>query len=165
MEFLAFMLRSLPRSASVALSVRRSRRFTDPFTHAVWRRHARHASSIKYLTISFLCLALVSCQGSARRDAPATGELAEARAIFQRECAVCHGTTGEGSPMMTQMVAGINLKSPRARALSDEQMRQQIANGKGAMPPFAGRLTPEQINALVKYIRQEIQGTTAANAR
>ncbi|WP_337117317.1 cytochrome c, partial [Staphylococcus aureus] len=74
-------------------------------------------------------------------------------------------TTGEGSPMMTQMVAGINLKSPQARALSDEQMRQQIANGKGAMPPFAGRLTPEQINALVKYIRQEIQGTTAANAR
>jgi mono/diheme cytochrome c family protein len=59
---------------------------------------------------------------------------------------------------MTQFVANVNLKSAQARALSDEQLRQQIINGKGAMPPFAGRLTPDQIDALVRYIRQEIQG-------
>ncbi|MER3427528.1 MAG: hypothetical protein C4334_05415 [Pyrinomonas sp.] len=106
--------------------------------------------------LTSFCLISAACQSPTRQDAAATGELAEARAIFQRECAVCHGATGEGGPM-AQMVAEINLKSPQARALSDEQMRQQIINGKGAMPPFAGRLTPEQIDAVVKYIRREIQ--------
>jgi mono/diheme cytochrome c family protein len=113
---------------------------------------------ISIATSIFGVLIFSACQSSPNREVAAgSDELAKARAIFQRECATCHGAKGEGTAM-TQFVANVNLKSAQARALSDEQLRQQIINGKGAMPPFAGRLTPDQIDALVRYIRREIQG-------
>ncbi len=39
------------------------------------------------------------------------------------------------------------------RARSDQELIATIRTGRGAMPPFADVLAPEQINALGSYVR------------
>lgn len=71
--------------------------------------------------------------------------------LFEQSCAGCHGVSGEGTPGRPAIGAGSD-----AAALTDEQLRGVINVGPGAMPSFS-RLTPEQIESLVEYLR-ELQG-------
>jgi mono/diheme cytochrome c family protein len=69
----------------------------------------------------------------------------DAKAIFQGNCASCHtlkdaNATGQVGPNLDQ------LKPPEAIA------KRQIIHGGGAMPPFKGRLTDQQIDLLAKYV-------------
>ncbi len=87
-------------------------------------------------------------------------ELAIARATFQKECAGCHQADASGGPVT---VEGKKLKVPTLReghALkdSDEDFVKQIMNGDDGMPAFKDKLSPEQINDLVRFIRKEFQG-------
>jgi hypothetical protein len=43
--------------------------------------------------------------------------------------------------------------SDKTRAASDDELRIVITNGKGRMPKFADKLTPEQISTLVEQVR------------
>ena len=43
--------------------------------------------------------------------------------------------------------------SEKAAAMSGDDMRTMITNGKGRMPKFAGKLKPEEIDRLVNEIR------------
>jgi mono/diheme cytochrome c family protein len=68
--------------------------------------------------------------------------------VFQKNCAKCHGKTGQG-----RHFAGPPLMSDKTRAASDDELRIVITNGKGRMPKFADKLTPEQISTLVEQVR------------
>jgi mono/diheme cytochrome c family protein len=48
---------------------------------------------------------------------------------------------------------GPSLISEKAAAASVEDLRNMIANGKGRMPKYAGKLTSEEIDKLVQQIR------------
>ncbi|MBA3322330.1 MAG: cytochrome c [Pyrinomonadaceae bacterium] len=97
--------------------------------------------------------------------APATtvaapDELAAARATYNVVCAKCHMPNGEGGTV--ELDEGTTLKVPsfktgRGLTRTDEQFARQIANGGDGMPAFKSRLTPEQINDLVRFIRREFQ--------
>ena len=87
-------------------------------------------------------------------------EFAVARASFQKECAGCHQADASGGPVT---VEGKKLRVPTLReghALkdSDEDFVKQITNGDDGMPAFKDKLSPEQINGLVRFIRKEFQG-------
>jgi mono/diheme cytochrome c family protein len=60
---------------------------------------------------------------------------------------VCHALDGNGG-------IGLNIAggSNTALSLSDEQIAGVITVGPGNMPGFS-RLTPEQVNSLVTYVR------------
>ena len=97
--------------------------------------------------------------------------MAAARATFNTTCAKCHKENGEGG--VTELDEGEKLTVPSFKAEhsikhTDEQFVRKITNGdkEEGMPAFKGRLTPEQINELVRYIRREFQsaGATAATA-
>ena len=68
--------------------------------------------------------------------------------VYVKNCAKCHGKTAEGHHF-----GGPSLISDKAAAASTEDLHNLIANGKGHMPKFAGKLTPEEIDALVKQIQ------------
>ncbi|MBA3714154.1 MAG: cytochrome c [Pyrinomonadaceae bacterium] len=96
----------------------------------------------------------------AAAPSPAPDEFAEARATFNAACARCHQVSGEGG--MADFGNGAKLTVPsfkEVRTLSDtdEKFTLQIANGGNGMPAFKSRLTPEQIDGLVRFIRQEFQ--------
>lgn len=67
--------------------------------------------------------------------------------LYEQTCAVCHGVTGAGTPGRPSIGAGSN-----AVQLTDEQIRGVMDVGPGAMPSFS-RLTAEQLDSLVEYVR------------
>jgi mono/diheme cytochrome c family protein len=87
-------------------------------------------------------------------------EFATARATFKKNCSACHGEDGKGG---SKTVDGKKLKVPNfteGHALhhSDDDFVKQITKGGDGMPKFADKLTPEEINALVRFIRHDFQG-------
>ena len=65
---------------------------------------------------------------------------------------MCHGQDGSGSEVGKSMNVP-DLRSPAVQKLSDSELAQAIANGKGSMPHFKNSLGEDQIHALVTYIR------------
>lgn len=71
--------------------------------------------------------------------------------VFSEQCSVCHGATGHGGnggPDLTTM--------PLAQ--TEEGAIQQVTNGGGGMPAFAGTLSGEEIENVAAYVAQEITG-------
>ena len=88
-------------------------------------------------------------------------EFATIRATYSTTCIRCHKANGEGG--VAELDKGETLKVPsfkegHALKHTDQQYVRQITKGGEGMPPFGNRLTPEQINELVRFIRKEFQG-------
>jgi mono/diheme cytochrome c family protein len=81
-------------------------------------------------------------------QAPASDASLTTNPAYQKNCAKCHGKTAEG-----RTFAGPSLISKKAAATGTEDLRNIIANGKGRMPKFASKLTPEEIDALVRQVQ------------
>lgn len=101
--------------------------------------------------ISTSILFMNGCAGTS----PKVEQLSASAQLFQRNCAVCHAKDGSGGQLEGQEVP--NLKAEHARSLTDEQLTAQIFNGGKRMPAFKYTLTDEQIEQLVRFIRQELQ--------
>ena len=89
-------------------------------------------------------------------------DLASARASYKAACVNCHKENGEGG--VAELDEGVRLKVPSFKTEhsighTDQQFARKIANGDKdeGMPAFKDRLTPEQINSLVRFIRREFQ--------
>jgi cytochrome c553 len=74
---------------------------------------------------------------------------------YKAHCAACHGATGAGDTMIGKNLKLRPLGSPEVQAQSDEELFTIISKGKGKdrMPAFDRRLTRDQINDIVKFIR------------
>jgi mono/diheme cytochrome c family protein len=72
---------------------------------------------------------------------------------FKARCAPCHGKTGKGDTKMGQHFRLRDLGSPDVQKQSEDELVAIIAKGKGKMPPYRAKLTREQIEDLVKFIR------------
>lgn len=70
----------------------------------------------------------------------------EAVELYRQNCLSCHGAELEG-----QMGPRTNLQKVGA-SLTQEQIRNQIANGGGGMPAQSKRLTPQQIETLAAWL-------------
>jgi mono/diheme cytochrome c family protein len=77
---------------------------------------------------------------------------AASSATFRTKCATCHGQDGGGSTVGKSMNVP-DLRSPVVQKLSDTELAQIIANGKGGMPPFKSSLSEDQIHSMVSYVR------------
>lgn len=109
---------------------------------------------------------VASPKASATASATPADELASARKEFSQFCSACHQDGGEGG---TVKIEGKPLKVPslkegHALKHTDEEFAKQISKGGDGMPPFKDKLTPEQINGLVRFIRRDIQGNAAPGA-
>lgn len=94
-----------------------------------------------------LCCLLLSTTAVFAQMSASEGTLT-ANPVFQQNCAKCHGKTAEG-----RHFGGPSLASEKTTAASADDLRNIIANGKGRMPKYAGKLTPEEIDMLVQQIK------------
>jgi mono/diheme cytochrome c family protein len=87
-------------------------------------------------------------------------EFAFARANYAKDCSVCHGDQGNGGLVKVEDVKlkVPSLKEGHALKHSDEDFVDQIEKGGDGMPKFKDKLSPAEINALVRFIRHEFQG-------
>jgi cytochrome c6 len=75
-----------------------------------------------------------------------------AASIYKTNCVSCHGQDGRGSAVGKSLHAA-DFHSAQVQQQSDAQLADVVAEGRGNMPGFGTRLSKDQINALVKYIR------------
>ena len=93
--------------------------------------------------------------GNASAAAPALpgASTAGGSQLFEANCAVCHGASGQGG-------SGPALAGNR-RAANASNVRDAVSFGRGVMPGFQGRLTSGQIDAIVQYVT----GTLASGGK
>ena len=71
-----------------------------------------------------------------------------ANPVYQKNCAKCHGKTGEG-----RHFGGPSLISEKVAASSTDDLRSMISNGKGRMPKYGAKLSSEEIDRLILQIK------------
>lgn len=93
-----------------------------------------------------LLLAPAGCQKAAE---PAESEQPPptpvAVQVFAANCAECHGEQGQGA-------RGPAIKPSK---LSEQDLFTVIADGRGEMPAFRGRLAESEVQALISFLRGE----------
>ncbi len=94
-----------------------------------------------------ICLVLFAPAGIFAQTTP-SGPTLTANPVFQKNCAKCHGKTAQG-----RHFGGPSLTSEKSTAMSAADLRTILTNGKGHMPKYAGKLTPEEIDTLVEQIK------------
>ena len=91
--------------------------------------------------------------------APSTDEFAHAREMYSKNCEACHGPKAEGglAKVDNKQIKVPSLKAEHAMKHTDEQLTKMITNGEEAMPSFKNKLTADEINLMVRYIRKVVQ--------
>jgi len=73
--------------------------------------------------------------------------------IYKTNCAKCHGETGEGVDKK-----GITFLKGHALDHTQEDFIKRVTDGKDdEMPSFKGKLSEEEIKAVVRFVREELQ--------
>jgi mono/diheme cytochrome c family protein len=107
------------------------------------------------LLLAILALAAASCRERPLPEADArTRDLAAGQRIFERKCASCHNTNGDGKTVTAGRFPYANLVDGVWRSDgSDAAIERQIRQGRDPMPKFEGKLTDEEIRQTVTYVR------------
>ena len=85
---------------------------------------------------------------------PVIGDIALGAQVYDRECAECHGTNGEG-------VTGTALGNAAMLSLTmDSFLRYAIQNGRDGteMPAFAAKLSDNEIDSVTAFLRSRASG-------
>jgi mono/diheme cytochrome c family protein len=87
---------------------------------------------------------------------PATTKKASppARQMYVAKCAGCHSSDGSGTGTIGRSLKVPDLRSATVQGKSADQLAETVANGVGKMPAYKKKLTSEQIQTLVGYIRE-----------
>lgn len=117
---------------------------------------------MKFLKIAaivlFIALAVLACSsGNAKRNEFNIGDSKSYEAsLFRQNCAVCHGQEANGKEMDGKLIP--SLRYGEVATLSEEQIYQQIKEGKLPMPAFKNQLTEDEIRRMVRFVRRDLQG-------
>ncbi|MBI2947117.1 MAG: cytochrome c [Verrucomicrobia bacterium] len=77
--------------------------------------------------------------------------------LFNKECASCHGKDGKARTPVGRKLGAKDLKESK---VSDAEIEKQILEGKKAkdggytMPAFKEKLDPDEIKALIAFIKK-----------
>lgn len=104
--------------------------------------------------VCFVCLpGRAAHSANDNKSAPRGGR--DAAAIYAKSCATCHGKDGRAKTFKAKFNRARNLTDATWQAdVSDERLYNSISNGRGKMPAFGKKLSEEEINDLVAYVRR-----------
>jgi cytochrome c5 len=98
-----------------------------------------------------------------------SGEVsAKAKKVYEMDCALCHGSTGDGKSDLAKdmQLTLLDWTDPKSLASkSDQQLFDAIRKGSGKMPPEdEGRAKNDEVRGLVNYIRRFAKDQAAPTA-
>jgi len=114
---------------------------------------------LKFIAVFvFVIFAVFACSsGSAKRNEYSIADSKSYEAsLFRQNCAICHGQEANGKEMDGKLIP--SLKYGDAEKKTEEEIYQQIKEGKLPMPAFKNQLTEEEIRRMVKFVRRDLQG-------
>ena len=92
-------------------------------------------------------LIIASAAGAVAQNAPA-------KDLFASKCTMCHGPDGSAQTTMGKNLKIRDFHSSDVQKQSDADLKTVITKGRGKMPAFEGKLTGQQIDQLVGYLRE-----------
>jgi mono/diheme cytochrome c family protein len=120
---------------------------------------------------ALLCLGLFGCKAKSAGETKIPQEevdrknpiesnsasIAEGKRLYgATDCALCHGKDGDGKGVLAKDI-NMNVhdwrKSESLARFTDGELSYLVLKGKGRMPAYEGRETPEQVWQIVNYIR------------
>jgi cytochrome c5 len=109
------------------------------------------------LVLSFIAAA-IACNNAPppRRSFVIAESKSYEASIFRQNCAICHGQEANGRELDGRIIP--SLRFGEAAKKSEQEIYDQISNGKLPMPAFKNQLTDEEIKKMVKFIRRDLQG-------
>ncbi len=77
--------------------------------------------------------------------------------VFEGKCAQCHGKDAKGLAKMAKVLKvdqdKIDLTRAEVVKMTDAEIAKTVGGGNKKMPKFKGKLTDEQIQETIKYLR------------
>lgn len=106
-----------------------------------------------------LCAGLVSAGEDAK---PAV----DGGALFKTKCVSCHGKDAKGNPNLAKMfkLADPAVMNLTATKKTDADLAKVVLAGRNKMPAFKGKLTDEEISAVIGYVRSLTPAPKAPDA-
>ena len=77
----------------------------------------------------------------------------DAAALYKAKCATCHAADGSGDTPVGKKMGVKPFSAPEVAKNSDAAWAESTKKGKGKMPAYENKLTDDQIQELVKFIR------------
>ena len=78
----------------------------------------------------------------------------DAAKAYKANCVLCHSANGSGDSSAGKALKAKDLKSDEVQKKPDAELADFITKGKGKMPAFGSKLSPDMIKSLVAYIRE-----------
>lgn len=142
--------------------------FVQPGSKLLLRR-ARELPSPLDQSLPQEALAMLEAGQARSRDAagargaplPADAALRKTRRLWQVKCATCHGLDGRGRTVMGEKLRLRDLTDAAwQKGLDDRKLKESLVQGRhseqepgAGMRSYGERLAPEQIDALVAFVR------------
>jgi mono/diheme cytochrome c family protein len=120
---------------------------------------------------ALLCWGLIGCKAKSAAETKIPQEevdrknpielnsasIAEGKRLYSAtDCALCHGKDGDGKGVLAKDI-NMNLhdwRKPESLAhFTDGELSYLVLKGKGRMPAYEGKETPEQVWHIVDYLR------------
>ncbi len=110
------------------------------------------------IILNFVLLGVFACSsGSAtRREFKIAESKSYEASIFRQNCAICHGQEANGKEVDGKLIP--SLRYGAAATKSEEEIYNQIKEGKLPMPSFKNQLSEKEIRQMVQFIRRDLQG-------
>lgn len=105
--------------------------------------------------VCMLCLALVWVLLIDRPISVvgAEGGVQDARKIFVAQCARCHGRDGRGDTETGREKETPDISRGKVKNWSDSRLQRLISKGRDEMPAFENKLSPDEIQALITFVK------------
>lgn len=114
------------------------------------------------LILSFVLLGVFACSNSnaTRREFKIADSKSYEASIFRQNCAICHGQEANGKEVDGKLIP--SLRYGDATKKTEEEIYNQIKEGKLPMPAFKNQLSEKEIRQMVQFVRRDLQGKQEA---
>jgi len=85
--------------------------------------------------------------------APLAAFAADGAAVYKAKCASCHGPDGKGETSIGKSMKLKSLGGTDVQKQTDANLKKVISDGRNKMPAYNGKLSADEIKALVAFIR------------
>ena len=109
-------------------------------------------AALRRMALAALVVGLLSaCTGEVPEVSSGDAVLVQGREIYLRNCVGCHGAAGGGGTgsKLNEGIVVANYPDPADQI-------DLIANGRNQMPAFTGKLTADEIEAVVRFTREAL---------
>jgi mono/diheme cytochrome c family protein len=139
-------------SADAESALRRNRILSNRFQESSATRFVVYSLAL-LLPVAGMFLGAPGGTAVAQKPA-ASGKAKQGETIFKAQCIGCHNKQpGDTTPFGPPNLHGIIGSTPPQ--VTSQEAATTIKNGKGIMPPFEGKLTTQDINSVVAYLKTQ----------